>query len=368
MCFTLVCDTKMYRIIRPLTKFAAFNTSNTDNQLVMKDDNTKMLATAVRAMEKLAPSLSFIALQTGSNVGSLVIALIASKKAYFSQHYGILFAEVLGPAFGPVPLREDLPRLPPPLSDSLMFYSMVDEMSTLSAGKAWKWCDIRPDMIVSSAVLPVFSLRCSSLRNILTQPIRRGTQVGHPPRPNSHSIAESVGAYLALYAHIHPAGSVPFPGTQESWKATFRFTGEELLGDFAVRLSEAKGTLSSGEAFNIAHSDVTSWSQLWPQLAQYWGLRGVGPSDVKVDVQDWVISNVQGVREWEQMHRLQPNRLLKIPWRYFEWAVNMRTSRQMDLARAGTVGYEAESTHLDSFKAAWERLQLAKCLPSQGVM
>jgi hypothetical protein len=64
------------------------------------------------------------------------------------QHYGILFAEVLGEQFGPVPLKEDLPRLPSPLRDSLMFYAMVDEMNELSRNKSWTWCDIRPDMIV----------------------------------------------------------------------------------------------------------------------------------------------------------------------------------------------------------------------------
>lgn len=191
-------------------------------------------------------------------------------------------------------------------------------------------------------------------------------QVGHPPRPNSHSIAESVGAYLALYAHIHPSGEVPFPGTRESWDATFRFTGQDLLGDFAARLSEANGSLAAGDAFNIAHADVTSWSRLWPQLARHWGLRGVGPGGAatgRVDVQDWVLSNAQEVRAWEAMHGLQANRLLRIPWRYFEWALNMRTSREMDLTRAAGVGYDADSTHLDSFKTAWERLQVAKYLP-----
>jgi hypothetical protein len=35
---------------------------------MMKATNTKMLRTMVEAMEKVAPGLSFIAVQTGSNV------------------------------------------------------------------------------------------------------------------------------------------------------------------------------------------------------------------------------------------------------------------------------------------------------------
>lgn len=66
---------------RPLIELGAFNTSNTDNQLVMKDDNTRMLSTAVGAMEQVAPNLSFIALQTGSNVSKVIIAQAVSSAA-----------------------------------------------------------------------------------------------------------------------------------------------------------------------------------------------------------------------------------------------------------------------------------------------
>lgn len=74
---------------------------------------------------------------------------LASCADIWAKHYGVLFAESLGDKFGPLPLKESLPRLPPPLDESLLFYAQVDEMTELSRGKEWSWCDVRPDMVVS---------------------------------------------------------------------------------------------------------------------------------------------------------------------------------------------------------------------------
>jgi hypothetical protein len=62
---TIVCTLLLYELT---TTPIAFSTSHTDNQLMMKVSNTKMLRTMVEAMENVAPALSFIAVQTGSNV------------------------------------------------------------------------------------------------------------------------------------------------------------------------------------------------------------------------------------------------------------------------------------------------------------
>ncbi|CBX98948.1 hypothetical protein IAQ61_007442 [Plenodomus lingam] len=297
--------------------YTAFSTSHTDNQLMMKASNTKMLRTMVEAMETVAPSLSFIAVQTGSN------------------HYGILFAEVLGERFGPVPLKEDLPRLPSPLRDSLMFYAMADEMDELSRGKSWKWCDIRPDMIV-----------------------------GYLPRPNSHSIAESIGYYLAFHAYLTPGEEVPFPGSEAAWNAKFSLTGQGVLGNFNVHLA-CKNSIENGEAFNIANKPFTTWASLWPLLAGYWGLKGTAPVGHHgiPDAASWVLDNMDRVKGWEEKYSMKPGRLFKIPWRYFHWALNMPFDRYLDLTRCEQTGFQQHEEHKESFETAWKCMQEAKLLP-----
>jgi hypothetical protein len=37
---------------------------------------------------------------------------------------------------------------------------------------------------------------------------------------------------------------------------------------------------ANGEAFNIADTDVQgSWSMKWPTIAEYFGLKGIGPGE-----------------------------------------------------------------------------------------
>jgi hypothetical protein len=64
------------------------------------------------------------------------------------QAYGVHLIHD-GPFLNDLPHRETLPRLPEPHASKLFYYWQVDALTTLSKGKKWTWCEIRPDNIVS---------------------------------------------------------------------------------------------------------------------------------------------------------------------------------------------------------------------------
>lgn len=65
----------------------------------------------------------------------------------FDQAYGVYLLDKF-PFRGQTPLSEDLPRVPAEHSQDLFYYHEVDLLHELSAGKAWSWCEVRPDVIV----------------------------------------------------------------------------------------------------------------------------------------------------------------------------------------------------------------------------
>jgi hypothetical protein len=54
------------------------------------------------------------------------------------------------------PLREDNPRIPSPWGDEIFYYARLDLLKEANKGKSWKWCEVRPDMIIGAC--PIASL------------------------------------------------------------------------------------------------------------------------------------------------------------------------------------------------------------------
>jgi hypothetical protein len=163
---------------------------------------------------------------------------------------------------------------------------------------------------------------------------------------------------------LEPGGEVPFPGSNAAWKAKFSLTGQSVLGNFNVHIAR-KQNVTNGEAFNIANKPVTSWDILWPQLASYWGLKGVAPIGHHgiPDAASWVLDNMDRVKGWEEKYSLKSGRLFKIPWRYFHWALSMPFDRYLDLTRCEQSGFEEHEEHKKSFETAWKHMQNANLLP-----
>ncbi|KAF9888470.1 hypothetical protein FE257_008577 [Aspergillus nanangensis] len=193
--------------------------------------NIAMLKKTVIAIEKLSSKLQVVAFPTGVKA------------------YGVHLLDQF-PFKDNLPLKESHPPIPEP-ARSLLFYTHQWElMKTLSEGKSWFYCDVRPDIII-----------------------------GFVPNNSAHNLAQWIALYLSLYREIHGEGAeVVFPGTK-SWSILSNDSNQDTIARFAIYAS-LHPEASAGKSLNCSdHSQPTSWSVKWPILCQYFGLKGVAPTN-----------------------------------------------------------------------------------------
>lgn len=118
-------------------------------------------------------------------------------------------------------------------------------------GQKWSWCELCPDVIV-----------------------------GFTPNGSGFSLAGHWAVYLYLYKLVHGEGAdVPFPGTTAGYDAKYTETSASTLARVGIHAS-LHPTEFRGKIFNVADSATHStMRERWPQLASWFGLKGVPPLD-----------------------------------------------------------------------------------------
>ncbi|KAI8627892.1 hypothetical protein F5Y19DRAFT_440263 [Xylariaceae sp. FL1651] len=201
--------------------------------------NRCMFRNVIDAHSLLSPNLRFVAFPGGT------------------RGYGIY---VPGGSFTP-PLTEDMVNsLPPDYAKTVVYPEYRKLLSTASEGKNWTWCEICPDTII-----------------------------GFTPNGSQFSLALHWAQYLSLYAHNHGIGpsmqraetdtiEIPFPGNEASANALFSPVSAKTIARFMIYASLHPEICGGGRLFNIAdHEAPYKFSEIWPQLANWFGLVGTGP-------------------------------------------------------------------------------------------
>jgi nucleoside-diphosphate-sugar epimerase len=193
--------------------YAAYQDRPTFAELVAP--NVAMLANVLEAVEPAARGLRHISLMQGYK----------------------LYGAHLGPF--KTPAREsDPPHMPPEFN--------VDQQALLvdrARGRTWTWSAIRPPMVIGfalgipmnlAAVIGVYASMCKEL----------GVPLRFPGKPGAYdSLLELVDAGMLARATV--------------WAAT-----EERC---------------AGEAFNVANGDLFRWSEMWPRIAETFGVEVAPP-------------------------------------------------------------------------------------------
>ena len=174
--------------------------------------NIKLLDRAVNATQALSTNLNFVFLPTGA-------------KAY-GMHLPDEFP------FGgriKLPLSEDQPRIPEPWQSQVFYYNMTDWLEKLSKGKAWTWCELRPDIVV-----------------------------GFVPNNNFYGLTQMFATFLALYREINGEGAeCPYPGPPATWENQIsNDSSQDIVARFAIHCALNPVTCGQGQAFNIADNSV----------------------------------------------------------------------------------------------------------------
>ncbi|WP_336756079.1 SDR family oxidoreductase [Pantoea sp. USHLN298] len=201
-------------------------------------------------------------------------------------------------------------------------------LSAQQQGKAWHWSALRPGVVGSD-------------------------------RPgNSMNLALS----LAIYASICHAEALPlrFPGSLETWHSLVDFTDAELLADATLWAAEAAE--AHNQAFNINNGDLWRWSELWPVIADWFGLDIAPP--VSLSLQQLFHDYRQTWRELAAARALvQPDILALSDGRFADFVFGWRYDMFGDgskIRQAGFHHFRATDTMLCDLFA---RFRAARIIP-----
>lgn len=204
--------------------------------------NLAMLVNVVNAIEPIAPGLEHISLMQGYKV--------------YGAH--------LGPF--KTPAREsDANHMPPEFNIDQQGF-----LESLQKGKTWKWSALRPSVVI-------------------------GFALGNPM---------NLASVIAIYASMSKELGIPlrFPGKPGAYNSLLEMTDAGLLARATVFI--ATNPQCGNQAFNINNGDLFRWSELWPRIAQYFGLDVAPPLPMSLNV---VMADKEKL--WEKMvskHGLAP--------------------------------------------------------------
>lgn len=141
-----------------------------------------------------------------------------------------------GSNLGPyaTPVKESQPRLP----GRNFYYEQLDAIIDRQRGQKWFWSTLRPHFVC-------------------------GLAVGSPS-----NVLSTLGAYAAILKQV--GQPLDFPGPQGAFDANLNFTDVRLL----ARAMEWASTepRCANEAFNVVNGDTFRWRDVWPALADHFGM------------------------------------------------------------------------------------------------
>ncbi|KAK1973854.1 hypothetical protein LZ30DRAFT_609650 [Colletotrichum cereale] len=207
------------------------------------DDHVRECETNCDMMKRVVDSLSLLS----PNLKSFVYP-------GGTRGYGIY---VPGGTFE-APLNESMAdTLPEDYAKAVAYPWFRRILNKASEGKTWTWTEVCPDVVV-----------------------------GFTPNGSGFSLALHWAQYLSLYSYNRENDEkpdlpveVPFPGNKSGYDSLFTPVSSRILGRIAVHAS-LNGRKYHAKIINVADSaKPTKFGEIWPSLAEWFGLKGVGPAE-----------------------------------------------------------------------------------------
>ena len=200
---------------------------------------------------------------------NLNVVLVTGGKAY-----GVHLPLEIYPDYKPV-FHEDAPRHPQPPFN--FYYGQED----LLAERGVRWCNFRPERILSPIVGHVYS--------------HLGT--------------------LAVYASVQKkrGRKLFYPGTAESLDGRFTVVSGDLVAKAMLWAAHTGQCTRPGRSFNVSNGDLVTMRSLWTHVAQLYQLELILPTTESTSVSDssttpdWSVSD-EVRRVWTELratHRLE---------------------------------------------------------------
>jgi len=294
------CSRKLSTLTTITHLFYAARYDHPEGRAESIDVNAAMLVNVVDAIEPVAQGLEHVHLVHGT------------------KYYG----HMLGPLA--VPIQEDAPRA----RISNFYFAHEDFIRARRNGKRWTYTTSRPHTFCD-------------------------------PDP-----AEPRNAALLIALHATFARALgqrfDFPGTESAFRVRTQFTFVPMLARAIEWMSS--DARCANESFNVVNGDSPSWSALWPQFAEYFGVKTGEPRRARLADE---LADKQDV--WQSLverHDLQPVALAdRVLWPYADYlfAPEWDIISSMSKARSHGFGESVESARM--FIDLFERFRRDKIIP-----
>lgn len=274
-------------------------------------------------------------IQLNSGFVRAVLTLLSPKKSV--QHVALVtgLKHYLGPfdayaKSGTLPLtpvKEEHPRLPLPN----FYYAQEDEVYEAAARDGFTWSVHRPHTIVGRA---------------------KGTNL------------MNIGTTLAVYASLCKAEGKPmiWPGSEAQWKGLSDVTDAKVLAKQLVWAAQDKQ--AANQAFNVVNGDVFRWSQLWGELATWFGVEAQGFTG---EIQPLTQQFVDKEASWKQLvlsKGLKDSDLHQVT---SPWHTDLDLGRPLevvtDMSKSRGLGFTAYQNTRDSFYTLFQQLREENIIP-----
>ncbi|KAF6817742.1 sirq protein [Colletotrichum sojae] len=202
------------------------------DHIVERKTNCDMMQRVVDAVTTMSPNLKSFVYAGGT------------------RGYGIY---IPGGTFKP-PLKEPMAdNLPEDYAETVAYPWFRKILTKASERKSWTWSEVCPDVVV-----------------------------GFTPNGSGWSLALHWAQYLSLYENNHKDEKlpleVPFPGNEGGYNSLFTPVSSRTLGRVAVHAALNPETCG-GKVINVADRErPITFREIWPALADWFGMKGVGPS------------------------------------------------------------------------------------------
>lgn len=319
--FTKDADTlvgQMQELCKPVTHAYFCSYVHKDDFNELNAANEALFENFLDALEKTAPKLENVTLQTGGK--------------YYNVH--------LQPV--PSPAREEDPRRHGPIDN--FYFPQEDKLSNTQKGKSWVWNVIRPEAIIGST-----------------------------NKPNGMNEALTIAMYFLINREL--SAEAPMPTNQRFWEGTDDSSYAPLIADLTIYVSTHKHC--ANEAFNMVNGDHITWRYLWPRLAAYFGAKArsdqkftkpypkEGDLQLEVSFEQWS----KDKREvWERLCERENMPSAKATfdfgtWAFQDWVFQRTWSATLSMSKARRFGWNGYMDTFEGFEKTFEKFKKHGLIP-----
>ena len=189
----------------------------------------------------------------------------------------------------------------------------------------------------------------------------------HRPQPvigYAIGAAMNTAASIAVYASICKEFALPFiyPGTEFHWN---NLTDVSDARQVAHQLAWAAVTpASADQAYNVVNGDIFRWRWLWPEIAKYFDLESLPPTNPPFLLQTSMANAQQRWSAIVRKYDLAESDITRLStWWFADWDLGRDALAITDMSKSRRHGFKEYQYTVDSFTDVFDQMRGQRLIP-----